>query len=200
MRIIITYDNNSEAALKSGWGFSCFIQSRQNILFDTGNSGEKLIYNLEKLQINPKTIDIIVLSHNHWDHTSGLKAIQNINSRANVINPKDFTSPEQISPSVFTTGALGMLPKEQSLVVKTRKGSLVITGCAHPGLGRIIKTARRLGYIYGILGGFHGFSDFKKLKDIELIAPCHCTLYVDKIHKKFPHNFRKICAGSVIEL
>lgn len=153
MRIIITYDNNSEAAIKSGWGFSCFIQSQQNILFDTGNSGKKLIYNLEKLQIDPKTIDIIVLSHNHWDHTGGLKAIQKINSRADVINPKDFTSPEQISPGVFTTGAMGMLPKEQALIVETEKGNVVITGCAHPGLDKIIKTAQTLGRVYGVLGG-----------------------------------------------
>jgi len=200
MKITIVYDNNAESGLKSGWGFSCFVENEQNILFDTGNSGKKLLYNLGKLQIDPQNIDTVVLSHSHWDHTGGLKAIQNTNSRANLINPKDFNSPTEISPGVFTTGALGMFPKEQSLVAKTEKGNIIITGCAHPGLGKILKTAKTLGEIYGVLGGFHGFSDFGKLEGIELIAPCHCSQYINEIRQKYPQNFRRIQAGSVIEI
>lgn len=200
MKLTVVYDNNAKSGLKSGWGFSCLIENKQNVLFDTGNNGQKLLYNLQELQIEPGIIDVVVLSHNHWDHTGGLKALQSMNSRADVINSKDFTEPTEISPGIFTTGALGMWPKEQSLVVTTDKGNIVVTGCAHPGLGKILQVARTLGEIYGVIGGFHGFSDFRKLEGIELIGPCHCTRYINKISRRYPQHFRQIHAGSVIEI
>jgi len=72
-QITIVYDNEANASLKSGWGFSCLIETEEKILFDTGDSGEKLIYNLRQLNIQPESIDAVVISHNHWDHTGGLE-------------------------------------------------------------------------------------------------------------------------------
>jgi len=200
MKLTIVYDNNALEGLECGWGFSCLIENKQNVLFDTGNSGRKLLYNFKKLQIDPEIIYTIVISHNHWDHTGGLKALQKVNSRADVINPRKFTTPTEILTGIFTTGALGMMPKEQSLLLKTERGNIIITGCAHPGLGKIIEVAKKLGKIYGIIGGFHGFSDFRQLEDIMLIGPCHCTRYINEIRQNHPKHFRKICAGSVIEI
>jgi len=200
MKITIVYDNQAGEGLKSGWGFSCLIENDEKILFDTGNRGQKLLYNFQKLQIDPQITNTVFLSHNHWDHTGGLKALQEVNSRANVVGPKDFTGPTEISTGIFTTGALGMWPKEQSLVVTTGKGNIVITGCAHPGLGKIIQVAKTLGEIYGVICGFHGFSDFDKLEGVELVAPCHCTRYANEIRERYPKKFRQIGAGSVIEI
>ena len=73
MKIIIVYDNEANASLKSGWGFSCLIETKEKILFDTGDSGENLIYNLRQLNIKPENIAAVVISHNHWNHTGGLK-------------------------------------------------------------------------------------------------------------------------------
>jgi len=92
-----------------------------------------------------------------------------------------------------------VLLKEQSLVVKTEKGNIVITGCAHPGLERILQTAGSLGRIYGVLGGFHGFSKFAELEGIQFIAPCHCTEHTERIRQRYPIQFEQIQAGSVIE-
>ncbi|RKY12621.1 MAG: MBL fold hydrolase [Planctomycetota bacterium] len=200
MKITIVYDNEAKEGLKSGWGFSCLVENDKNILFDTGNSGPKLLYNLQKLQIDPQIIDTIVLSHNHWDHTGGLKTLQKVNSNANVIGPKDFSDLKDISEEVFTTGALGSWPKEQSLVIRTEKGNIVITGCAHPGLDKILQEAKTLGEIHGVIGGFHGFSDLDKLAGIELLGPCHCTRYISEIRQRYPQHFRQICAGSIIEI
>jgi len=86
------------------------------------------------------------------------------------------------------------------LVVKTEKGNLVITGCAHPGLAKIIDKAARLGEIYGVLGGLHGFSKLEKLRSIRLIAPCHCTQYTEQIRQSYPAEFKEIRAGSIIEI
>jgi 7,8-dihydropterin-6-yl-methyl-4-(beta-D-ribofuranosyl)aminobenzene 5'-phosphate synthase len=200
MKITIVYDNEANAGLKSGWGFSCLIEGKEKILFDTGDDGKKLIYNIKQLNIEPKDIGKVAISHNHWDHTGGLKEFLKLNNNAKVFHPKSFSKPTEIFPGVHSTGALGRLIKEQSLVVKTEKGNMVITGCAHPGLAKIIDKAKQLGEIYAVLGGFHGFSDFKQLEGIELIGPCHCTRYIKQISEKYPRQFKQIKAGTVVEI
>ena len=176
------------------------MDSSQRILFDTGDDGQKLIYNFKKANIDPESVNKVVLSHNHWDHVDGLEVFRKFNSEAEVIHPDAFSEPTEVSPGIYSTGTLGVLLKEQSLVVKTEKGNIVITGCAHPGLERILQAARKLGRIYGVLGGFHGFSKFDELQGIQLIAPCHCTQHIEQIKQKFPAKFEQIQAGSVIEI
>ncbi len=63
---------------KSQHGISFLIESKVDnkttrVLFDTGTSAEPVLYNLDLLNIDPSSIDMIVLSHNHYDHTGGLK-------------------------------------------------------------------------------------------------------------------------------
>ena len=135
MKLTIVYDNQADASLKSGWGFSCLIESKGKILFDTGDSGEKLIYNMKQLNVEPDSINKVVISHNHWDHIGGLKEFLQANNKAQVFHPKSFSKQTKISLGVYSTGALGTSIKEQSLVVSTKKANLIITGCAHPGLG-----------------------------------------------------------------
>jgi len=200
MKITIVYDNEANPGLKSGWGFSCLIEAKEKILFDTGDSGKKLIYNMKQLNIEPKDIGKVAISHNHWDHTGGLKEFLKLNNNAKVFHPKSFSKPTEIFPGVHSTGALGGLIKEQSLIVNTEKGNLVITGCAHPGLAKIIDKAKQLGEIYAVLGGFHGFSKLEKLQGIKLIAPCHCTKYKQEIKQRYPAQFREIKAGDIIEI
>ncbi len=194
------YDNNANAGLKSGWGFSCLIEGQEKLLFDTGDDGEKLIYNLRQLNIQPESIAAVTISHNHWDHTGGLKEFLKLNNNAKVFHPKSFSKPTEIFTGVHTTGALGTFIKEQSLVINTQKGNIIVTGCAHPGLENILEKAGQFGTIYGVMGGFHGFSRLEKLQKIELIAPCHCTQYKQEIKEKYPTQFKEIRAGSIIEI
>jgi 7,8-dihydropterin-6-yl-methyl-4-(beta-D-ribofuranosyl)aminobenzene 5'-phosphate synthase len=200
MEVIILYDNNANPGFESGWGFSCLVDGSQRILFDTGDDGQKLIHNFRKLDIDPESVDKVVLSHNHWDHVDGLEVFQKFNSKAEVVHPNAFSQPTEISPDIYSTGALGTFIKEQSLVAKTEKGNIVVTGCAHPGLDRILQASKKLGEIYGVLGGFHEFSKVEKLQGIELIAPCHCTQYKQKISQNYPVQFREIKAGSIIKI
>jgi len=172
-------------------------------LFDTGADSETLLYNMNQLKIDPENIDIIVLSHSHWDHTGGLKGFLEANgNKAKVYQPESFSKPTQICEDVYSTGALGgfLGIAEQSLVVKTEKGNIVITGCSHPGVEKIIDRAKELGKIYGIFGGFHGFSKLEKLEGIEFIGACHCTQHIKEIKERYPHNYKEIKAGSVIEI
>jgi 7,8-dihydropterin-6-yl-methyl-4-(beta-D-ribofuranosyl)aminobenzene 5'-phosphate synthase len=201
IKLKIVYDNNAEEGFKSGWGFSCLVENQKNVLFDTGADSETLLYNMKQLKIDPRAIDIVVLSHSHGDHTGGLRGFLKANgNKAEVYEPTAFSKPKEISEGIYTTGALGTFNREQSLVVKTEKGNLVITGCAHPGLENIINKAKELGKIYGVIGGFHGFSKLEELEGIELIAPCHCTQYQQEIKGRYPENYREIRAGSIIEI
>jgi len=47
-------------------------KSTKRILFDTGPSAEVVAHNMKCLEIRPDTIDMIALSHCHYDHTGGL--------------------------------------------------------------------------------------------------------------------------------
>jgi 7,8-dihydropterin-6-yl-methyl-4-(beta-D-ribofuranosyl)aminobenzene 5'-phosphate synthase len=104
----------------------------------------------------------------------------------------------QICENVFSTGELQGV--EQSLALKTDKGIFVVTGCAHPPMRTILKAAAKFGRLYGIAGGFHGFSDFKAFDDLSLIYPCHCTMYKREILDSFKDRALECGAGLVIEL
>ncbi|HDD31682.1 MAG TPA: MBL fold metallo-hydrolase, partial [Thermococcus litoralis] len=52
-----------------------FNGNRRRVLFDVGSYAEPLLFNMKLLSIDPKNIDMIVLSHSHFDHTGGLLGI-----------------------------------------------------------------------------------------------------------------------------
>ena len=201
MKITLVYDNDACPGLKSDWGFSCLVEvAGERILFDTGPTGEELIFNMKRLDIEARSIDKVIISHEHWDHIGGLRTLIEINSDIQVFKPDSSSELTQISGGVHLTGSLGTSIKEQALIVSTPKGYVVITGCAHPGLENIIEQARPLGRIYGVVGGFHGFSELQSLKGIEMIAPCHCTKYKKEIRQAYPAQYREIKAGDMIEI
>ena len=219
--LITLYDNyQHDANLKTGWGFSCLVKvGDKNILFDTGADSPTLLGNMKKLKIDPKDINMIVLSHIHGDHAGGLAGILEMNSDLTVYLPKSFPSdfkkgvesykakvvevgdPIPITESVSSTGELGTWIKEQSLIVKTKEGLVVITGCAHPGIVDILEEVKKLTSedIYLVLGGFHlgGESD-SKLKEIiksfrelgvKKAAPCHCS--GDRTRELFKEEYKE---------
>jgi 7,8-dihydropterin-6-yl-methyl-4-(beta-D-ribofuranosyl)aminobenzene 5'-phosphate synthase len=213
MKLTVVYDNEArQRELIPDWGFSCLIEAGDGIklLFDTGASGSILLHNMKELRIDPGAIGIIVLSHPHGDHTGGLSDILEVNRDAEIYVPGSFrrTLPErkvtkvkrsvQICPDVFSTGELKGI--EQSLALNTDKGILIVTGCSHPGVGHILDAASKWGKFYGIVGGFHGFHDFKSLDGLSLICPCHCTQYKSEIRRLFPEQSIDCGAGLVIEL
>jgi len=218
MKITIIYDNKIAKdikGLKAGWGFSSFIQTKEkNILFDTGWDGDILISNMKLLGINPQDIGLVVVSHSHWDHSGGLAQLLNLNPNLKTYIPRSFSKhlkeeikkrtnayeiskSREICPGVYTTGEIeGSLVigktrisiKEQSLICSTSKGFVVITGCAHSGISNILKSAKKLGKVYALIGGFHDFDEYHLLKDISLIVPTHCTKNKKKIIALFSKN------------
>ena len=49
--------------------------NKPRVLFDTASYADPILFNMKILGINPKTVDMIILSHSHFDHTSGLLGI-----------------------------------------------------------------------------------------------------------------------------
>jgi 7,8-dihydropterin-6-yl-methyl-4-(beta-D-ribofuranosyl)aminobenzene 5'-phosphate synthase len=85
-------------------------------------------------------------------------------------------------------------------MVKTDKGPLILDGCSHPGMGSILDTASRFGQVYGIIGGFHEFFDFKRLTGLYIVCPYHCTQYKAEIKRLFATQDIDCDAGLVIDL
>jgi len=215
MKVTIVYDNDVlKKGLKPGWGFSCLINN--DILLDTGGDGIALLDNMKRLDITPNDIKSVVLSHGHGDHTGGLLELLEENRDLSVyaltslskwlknqIPAKtklvEVREQMQIRRDIFTTGELGTYIKEQSLICLDKRGVFVITGCSHPGLHIILNAASKFGEIYGVIGGFHGFSDLGILKGIKLVSPCHCTSYKREIARTFPKQYVRCGAGLVIE-
>lgn len=224
----IVYDNRlHREGLKTGWGFSCLIDHQgKRMLFDTGDNGQKILFNLKALGVEPESIEAIVLSHNHWDHTGGLEAIIDKNKgvavyfgdafpetfkhslREKGIKFSPVSGMANISKGILIGPQMGGLgPKEIPLTIETNKGLVVITGCAHPGIARMVKEIKESlkKKVYLVLGGFHlefslrvnsVISEFKKL-GVEKAGPCHCTgnRAIALFEKEFKEHFIRVGIG-----
>lgn len=234
LTIKIVYDNYEfDERLKTGFGFSSLVKIKdKKILFDTGGDSPTLLGNLGKLGIDPKEIDIIVLSHIHGDHTGGLTGILNANPNVTIYIPKSFpnsfreeiksygaslvdvSNSIKIWDGVYSTGELGTWIKEQSLIIRTEKGLVIITGCAHPGIINIVKKTKEITKedVYLVTGGFHlsGASDqeirnivdsFREL-EVKKAAPCHCTgdRAIRTFEEEYGNDFIKAGVGKIIRI
>jgi 7,8-dihydropterin-6-yl-methyl-4-(beta-D-ribofuranosyl)aminobenzene 5'-phosphate synthase len=170
-----------------------------------------------------------VISHAHSDHYGGLSAFLGVSAR-----PPAFLLPEfgasflhtvgnqtevietapgmDIAPGMFTTGNVGGSIPEQALVVRTQPGLVVITGCAHPGIVRIVEKAVELtgDPVHLVLGGFHLrdytdaqitaiLQDFRRL-GVRKVAPSHCTgeRAIEMFAEEFGEDFIRTGAGSIL--
>jgi len=207
LHITSLYDNLPfRSDLKTDWGLSFLIQGLENtILFDTGAKGDLLLENMHKLDIDPKTITRIVLSHEHRDHIGGLNPLAEKIPGAEVWLPNffaqdlkdslrdqdlkvvDVEGSSPICPGAYSTGIIPGWIREQALVLESPQGLVVLTGCSHPRIVNILETVKQLftDKIYMVLGGFHlGGFEKAEIKDIlrafrsagvEKVGPAHCT-------------------------
>ncbi|MBN1165419.1 MAG: MBL fold metallo-hydrolase [Candidatus Krumholzibacteriota bacterium] len=232
LSITVLYNNITDReGFESAWGFACLIEGTgKTILFDTGGDGKVLLRNMGKLAVAPSSVEYVMISHEHWDHVNGLAAFLEKNSRVKVFSPASFSKaykeqvdgsgaervevkgPLEICPGVYSTGEMGSRIVEQSLVIRTDAGPLVITGCAHPGIVDIVRQAVSLvgGKPLLVMGGFHlgGKSeedlekivaDFREL-GVVYAGPSHCTgeKAIEYFREKFQDHFLDSGGGEVI--
>jgi 7,8-dihydropterin-6-yl-methyl-4-(beta-D-ribofuranosyl)aminobenzene 5'-phosphate synthase len=234
INITIAFDNNLDRSdLTAGWGFSCLIQLPDKlIMFDTGSDGEALLHNMSLLGIAPEKVNDIILSHFHFDHIGGLPYILKNNRKVTLYMPASFprelklyadengikyeeiNTVTEIHDGVFLTGELGNQPKEQALAVRTAKGMVVITGCAHPGIVNIAKHVKGTidNSIHLLLGGFHLLEettpDIQHIADnlpelgVEKVAPCHCSGEIARkvFSERYTSNYIDCATGTTMSI
>ncbi len=211
MKITIVYDNT---AFKEGfiadWGFSCLVEAHgKRILFDAGAKGAVLLNNMEKLGIDPQSLDGVFVSHAHWDHTGGLADLLRA-APLKVFVPdycpdvrgaepcERISEGAEIFENVYSTGTLK--DSEQSMVVRQGEDTVVIVGCAHPGVREILEAAEKIGKPTVLIGGLHGFDELALLEDLRMVCPAHCTQYLKAIDIKYPEKFVVGGVGQIIEI
>jgi len=216
LELRIICDNEAGMGLQASWGFSCLIDG--DILFDTGNEYGILGRNMDLMGIDPADVRTVVISHDHWDHAGGLavleemgestvivprhastRLIREISSHGNVQIVKVGEN-HRIKEGIRVLGNLGGDIDEIVVLVDGGMGAVIITGCAHPGLDRIIERASLESRVKGVVGGFHGFDRLGALKDMDLIVPCHCTRYKERLLDIYPDVGKRCRAGITINV
>jgi 7,8-dihydropterin-6-yl-methyl-4-(beta-D-ribofuranosyl)aminobenzene 5'-phosphate synthase len=150
-----------------------------------GEHPSPLLRNMQALGVDLKSIDFIVISHLHLDHVGGMECQRKGTFALSSGEPLDLSGitafvpepmthptakvevvegPRSIAPGVASLGPIprqlfffGWTP-EQSLAVNVEgKGIVLITGCGHSTIQRIVERAEMLfdEPIYGIVGGLH---------------------------------------------
>ena len=242
-RITVIVDNISNRGIDGEWGLSVLVEYTDKlILVDTGAS-DLFLKNTEKLGIDVKDIDYAVLSHAHYDHSNGMPAFFDNNTKAKfylrngtaedcyakrffftkyIGIPKNVLSDypdriEMVSGDYKITDGVYLIPHktkglsdigkremmyrrtvngwlpddfshEQSLVLDTDKGLVIINSCSHGGAANIINEVQTTfpeKHVYGLIGGFHLFNKSnneirelaKKINNtgIEYVCTGHCT-------------------------
>jgi len=228
--LTVVYDNYlAGEGLQTAHGFACVIQTGDEVvLFDTGSSGQVLLQNMDELGIDPLRIGAAVLSHMHWDHTGGLDAVLAVHPGMTVYAPAAFSSlyledlrpragavvettqSRRVAGHLCTTDVIEDPLVEQAVYVRTADGIVVITGCAHPGVVELARSAQRTSGepIDAVLGGFHMLdmspaeiarviADLKEL-GVRRAGPCHCSgdATRDAMREAFGDTYLDIGVGT----
>ena len=240
--VTILYDAfGGGAGLERDWGFSALIEYQgKRILFDTGNNAAIFAQNVARLRVDLTNLDLVIISHRHTDHATGLSVVLQANPDVPVYAPREAAGifggavlgtslrplpslpdsmryfagevPDQIPSGtlwptahfILVDSALTIAPgirlvflvsdtpgtrelREVSLVLSTPSGDILIVGCSHPGIERILAAAgARDVPLRALFGGLHLASApdsllgplVQRLHDewrIAQLAPGHCT-------------------------
>jgi len=140
----------------------------QRVLFDTGMRPRYLTHNLSYLDIKADSIGMVVISHAHKDHFGGLEGLllekqthtdillpasaigskgmfksngvcisQEFKDKVDVKTVEDWV---QISDNLFMTPPVKYEGGDECfLVLRSKKGPVVLSGCSHCGVEAVIK-------------------------------------------------------------
>jgi 7,8-dihydropterin-6-yl-methyl-4-(beta-D-ribofuranosyl)aminobenzene 5'-phosphate synthase len=98
--------------LEQDWGYSALIEYEgKRILFDTGDNIEVFRKNVEAMHIDLTRLDMVVITHAHGDHTSGLRYVLSKNPKVKLYVPDDpYFTGTVLPPAFLNTDARPELP------------------------------------------------------------------------------------------
>jgi 7,8-dihydropterin-6-yl-methyl-4-(beta-D-ribofuranosyl)aminobenzene 5'-phosphate synthase len=128
-------------ALVAEHGFSMLITVRtagraHRLLFDAGTSPDGAVENMRRLGVDPGSIEAVVLSHGHFDHTAGLQGLIAALGRANmpvIVHPHFWRRRRVVLPGLdpqeIPTTSRRALADAGFEVLDSAQPSLVLGGC-----------------------------------------------------------------------
>ncbi len=184
VRILSIYDDGAKVntPLIGGKGKSLLIDvDGEKTLFDTGLRGRYLLHNMDQLGVDADSVNRIVISHGSINHMGGLDSfLRKREESVDVytesssweckrrfgtllspensvkINMHDVQDWIQLSEHLFITPPVNQIANEVALVVKTSKGAIVISACAHGGIVDTLALVKeKFGRIHALIGGLH---------------------------------------------
>jgi len=231
------------------WGFSALVEADgHRILLDTGSHPDTVLQNARDLKMDLSDVQEVVLTHNHWDHVTGLLTLRREMMKQNpaamsivhvakgifysrpspagednrmIAIRKEYeatggkfielSDSTDIFPGAWLTGPVprkypernwsvsgkvqmphglveDSIPEDQSLVLNTTQGLVVVTGCGHAGIINILTYAGAkfpTRPIHAVIGGLHLFpatdeqldwtGDQLKVFKVANLLGAHCT-------------------------
>lgn len=229
--LTVLFDNfPADDRLGLGWGVSALLETPgHTVLFDAGADGEILLENMRLLGKDPRTIEAVIISHAHGDHAGGLSALADLGIRPRLYLLSAFPAPmraqasgsfevveaspgQEIVTGIRVTGQVGTTIPEQAAMLETGEGIVVLTGCAHPGVGGMIERALELADqpVSAVLGGFHlagspaeevqGVMEALQRMGVRRAGPTHCSgpQAMDLFRDAYGEDFIPMGAGRVL--
>jgi 7,8-dihydropterin-6-yl-methyl-4-(beta-D-ribofuranosyl)aminobenzene 5'-phosphate synthase len=123
-------------------------------------------------------LDFVVLSHRHSDHISGLNYLLRVNPAVKIYTPAEPWGPfastpwpqanfirvdstTEIAPGIFlvpttsqVTGTLEL--REISMAIRGPQGLIIVDGCSHAGVEKILEAAAKIDpHVRVLFGGLH---------------------------------------------
>ncbi len=114
-------DDGLPDALIAQPGFSALVRvttggRERTILFDAGVTPAGVVENMRRLEILPRAIETIVLSHGHWDHVAGMEGI------AKELGPRNL--PVLIHPDFWRRRRIAIPGIEPAALPSTSRSAL----------------------------------------------------------------------------